>query len=132
MRLEITTPDRILVERADVAALRAEDASGWFGILPGHADFLTVLVPTVLSYRTDDGAEHFTAVRGGVLSVRGGALVTVATREGFAGDDLEALEAQMAAAVEAGREDEAAARTDTARLEAAAVRAVEDYLAARH
>ena len=47
MRLLITDPISIVADHADIAAVRAEDESGSFGILPGHADLLTVLVPSV-------------------------------------------------------------------------------------
>ena len=43
MRLTVTTPLAIVAEADDVAHLRAEDDTGAFGILPGHADFLTAL-----------------------------------------------------------------------------------------
>lgn len=48
--LLIATPQRILVNRDDIVALRAEDASGSFGLLPGHVDFLTVLSPSVVRW----------------------------------------------------------------------------------
>jgi F-type H+-transporting ATPase subunit epsilon len=40
MRLRIVTPMRLIVETDDIVSLRAEDETGAFGILPGHADFL--------------------------------------------------------------------------------------------
>lgn len=127
MKLVVATPERIMVDTDQAAALRAEDATGGFGVLPGHADLLTVLVPSVLAWRDRAGSEHYVAVRGGVLTVRGGA-VEVATPEAFAGDDLDALAADLAAAAAAASEREAEARTGTAGLEAAAVRRIEDYL----
>ena len=129
MKLVVATPERIVVETEQATALRAEDESGGFGVLPGHAELLTVLVPAVLSWRDRAGAEHYVAVRGGVLSVRGGA-VAVATPEAFAGDDIEAIAAALAAAAAVHREREAVARTETAALEAAAIRRIEDYLRA--
>ena len=43
----------------DVVSVRAEDASGSFGILPGHADFLTSLAPSVVRWRRRDGRAAF-------------------------------------------------------------------------
>ncbi len=43
MRLRITTPLAVVIDEDAVLALRAEDASGSFGIQPLHADFLTSL-----------------------------------------------------------------------------------------
>ncbi len=51
MKLTVTTPLAIVVEADDVAHLRAEDETGAFGILPGHADFLTALAISVVSWR---------------------------------------------------------------------------------
>ena len=56
LHLTITTPATVLVDRDDVARVRAEDESGGFGILPGHADLLTVLPASVVRWRSGDGA----------------------------------------------------------------------------
>ena len=74
-----------------VTAVRAEDLSGGFGILPGHADFLTVLAISVVSWSTAGDRRRHCAVRGGVLTVAAGQDVTVATREAILGDDLATL-----------------------------------------
>ena len=130
MKLTVTTPERVVVEADDVAALRAEDASGWFGLRPGHADLLAVLVPSVISWRGGDDVEHYVAVRGGVLTVAGGQRIEVATAQAVAGDDYDILDAALANAVEAAREEGAHARTEAIGLEASAVRALEAYLQA--
>ena len=51
MRLLITDPTAVVADHADVASVRAEDESGGFGILTGHADLLTVLTVSVVSWR---------------------------------------------------------------------------------
>ena len=130
MRLVVTTPDRVVLEADGVASLRAEDATGAFGILPGHADLLTVLAPSVIAWRDAGGAEHYVAVRGGILSVRDGSAVEVASREAVAGDDVEAIAAELAAVNETARDRDAAARTEAVGLEAAAVRRIQEYLQA--
>jgi len=50
MRLRIITPLFVVVDEDGVLALRAEDATGSFGILPRHADFLTRLAISVVSW----------------------------------------------------------------------------------
>ena len=97
LHLTVTTPAQILVDSGDVAAVRAEDESGSFGILPGHADLLTVLLPSVVRWRTADGVAHFCAVRGGVFTASAGRNVTIACREGVVGNSLEDLEAKVRA-----------------------------------
>ena len=89
MRLVIATPTGIVIDNRDVASTRAEDASGSFGILDGHADFLTALSVCVVSWREKNGAQRFCAVRRGTLAVRNGSEVSIATREALVGDDLE-------------------------------------------
>src|ERR1700733_2699859 len=95
LHLTIATPARVLFDSKEVVALRAEDASGSFGILPGHAAFLTVLAPSVLRWHGADGVEHFCAVKEGVLRVSGGHDVAIACREGMLGDSLDVLEEQV-------------------------------------
>src|SRR3546814_13306793 len=75
--------------------VRAEDDSGAFGVLHGHADFVTALTVSVISWRDRDRAEHNVAVRGGVLQVRAGERVEIATPEAVAGDDMPRLETEV-------------------------------------
>jgi F-type H+-transporting ATPase subunit epsilon len=128
LHLTVTTPAQILVESDDVAAVRAEDQSGSFGILPGHADLLTVLVPSVVRWRTTDGAARFCAVRGGVFSVSSGRNVAVACRQGVLGDSLEDLEAKVRTVRAQQLEADRKARVEQVRLHALAVRQLLRYL----
>jgi F-type H+-transporting ATPase subunit epsilon len=128
LHLTVTTPPQILVESDNVVAVRAEDQSGSFGILPGHADLLTVLVPSVLRWRTADGAARFCAVRGGVFTVASGRDVAVACREGVVGDSLDELEAKVRAVRAQDLEAERKARVEQIRLHALAVRQLVRYL----
>lgn len=122
MRLSVTTPLAVVLDAADVAHVRAEDATGAFGILPGHADFLTALSPSVVTWRGADAVEHHLAVRGGMLEVRGGEAVAIATREAVADDDLGKLRTKVLADFARRREDEARTRVDVQRLYFAAMR----------
>ena len=128
LHLTVTTPAHILVDSDDVVAVRAEDQSGSFGILPGHADLLTVLVPSVLRWRTADGAARFCAVRGGVFTVASGRDVAVACREGVVGDSLDELEAKVRAVRAQELEADRKARVEQIRLHALAVRQLVRYL----
>ncbi|MFM0500184.1 F0F1 ATP synthase subunit epsilon [Paraburkholderia caffeinilytica] len=128
LHLTIATPAAVLVDSTEVMALRAEDESGNFGILPGHADFLTVLVPCVIRWHGADNAPHFCAVEGGVLRVAQGRSVTIACRDGIRGDTLVELQAAVEAA-RAKRLDMARrARVEQTRLHAQAVRQLLRYL----
>lgn len=124
MRLTITTPLATLVQAGEVAHIRAEDPSGSFGVLPGHADFLTVLSVSVLTWKDSSGHEHHVALRGGMLSVRGGVAVIVATPEAVTRDDLHRLETEVLARYRRELEEERAAHTESQRLHLAAIRQI--------
>jgi F-type H+-transporting ATPase subunit epsilon len=128
LHLTITTPAAVLVDAVDVAAVRAEDESGGFGILPGHTDFLTVLPASVVRWRNGGGAVHFCALRGGVMTVVEGRRVAIACRQGTIGDDLEKLEAEVEALRAAELDAERRARVEQMRLHARAVRQLMRYL----
>jgi F-type H+-transporting ATPase subunit epsilon len=124
MKLTVSTPLAIVVDGEEIAQLRAEDATGSFGLLPRHADFLTVLTACVLSWRRPDGSERYLAVRGGMLEVQGGQSITVATREAIAGEDLEDLQSRVLAQFREQAEQERTARTDAQKLYVAAIRQI--------
>ncbi|MDA8048940.1 MAG: F0F1 ATP synthase subunit epsilon [Rhodospirillales bacterium] len=124
MKLLITEPVAVIAEHADVVSLRAEDESGGFGILEGHADLLTVLTPSVLIWRHADGQRGYCAVRGGVLSVRQGRGVAVATRQALLGTDLEELEGAVLNRFARETESERDARVAAARLHMMAIRRI--------
>ena len=130
MRLLITTPTAIVADLADVAALTAEDTSGRFGILDGHAEFLTALAPSVVSWRDKKGREGFCAVRGGVLTVEGGEQVSIATREAVVSDDIARLEHDVVAHYTRSTEEERKARVEAAVLRMKAIRRLIRYLQA--
>jgi F-type H+-transporting ATPase subunit epsilon len=112
MRLILLTPLHSALTIPDVQSLRGEDATGAFGILPRHADFVTVLTVSVLSWRTSAGREGFAAVRGGTLTVSGGDEIRVATPEAVVADSLDALHADVLARLQR----EAAAETQARRV----------------
>jgi F-type H+-transporting ATPase subunit epsilon len=129
MRLLITTPTTVVIDESDVAAVRAEDESGSFGILAGHADFLTALAVSVVSWRRSDGTpRRYCVVRHGVLSVTNGSLVAIATREAIAGDDLDHLEHVVLAGFRDSIEAERAARIASLQLQMNAIRQIVRYL----
>jgi len=128
MKLTVTTPLAIVASAADVAHLRAEDETGAFGILSGHADFLTALSVSVVSWRDHDGAEHHLAVRGGTLEVVDGDTITIATREAVADDDLGRLQREVLARMRRRLEEEQTARIDAQRLYLAAIRQICRFL----
>ena len=130
MRLLITTPTAVIADHADVVSLVAEDDSGSFGLLPGHADFVTVLSPSVVSWRRAYGRMGHCAVRRGVLSIEKGQSLFIATREAVMSESIEKLESDVIARFEASAEQERAARLEARALRMKAIRRIIHYLRA--
>lgn len=128
MRLSVVTPLAVVIETDGVAHLRAEDETGAFGILPGHADFLTALAVSVVSWRDAEGRAHHVAARGGLFEVRGGDEISIATPEAVPGEDLHRLETEVVSRFRQEVAEEQAARTDAQRLYLAAIRRIEGLL----
>lgn len=128
MRLLITTPTTVIVDDPQVVALRADDESGSFGILDGHADFLTALTVSIVRWRRADGAHRFCAVRRGVLSATKGSEVAIATRQAIEGDDLDHLEQVVLEEYRQGIDAERAARTASLQLQMKAIRQIVRFL----
>ncbi len=131
MRLRVTTPTAIVEDADGIAHLRAEDETGAFGILPGHAPFLTTLPISVVTWRTADAAPRHLAVRGGVLTVgpgtpeAPGTVIEIATRQAIREDDLAALERKVREVFLRDVEDEDRARTTARQLHLAAMRQIQ-------
>jgi F-type H+-transporting ATPase subunit epsilon len=119
MRLHIVTPLSVIVDE-QIDSLRAEDASGGFGILPGHAPFLTALAVSIVSWRSG-AVERFCAVRGGVLTVTG-ATLAIATREAVTGDDLATLDADVLMQFQADADAERVEHVEAVQLQMNAIR----------
>ncbi len=76
MRFELATPTRMLVS-SEVDEVVAPGTEGYFGVLPGHAPFLTTLGSGEVCYRTGRD-ERCLAVSGGFAEVTGERVIILA------------------------------------------------------
>ena len=76
MLFELATPTRMLVT-AEVDEVVAPGVEGYFGVLPGHAAFLTTLGPGEVTYRSGQ-TEHRVVVTGGFAEVRAERVIILA------------------------------------------------------
>ncbi len=120
MKLTVRLPSEILFEE-QVDRIKAEAENGWFGLLPKHLDFVTALVPGVVTFRPHGKPEEYLAVDHGIL-VKCGADVSVSTRNAVRGSDLTQLKEEVERQFRAREAREKAARAYEARLEADLVR----------
>ena len=131
MRLIVSTPMSIPIDEPSVQHVRAEDESGAFGVLAGHADFLTVLNPSVLSWRRQDNSLGHAAVSGGIFTVRDkGRLIEIATRQVVVADRLEDLADAVSEQFRAGSELDKTARVSSSQLQIRILRKIQEYLSA--
>jgi F-type H+-transporting ATPase subunit epsilon len=120
MSVTLRLPTRTLFEgRAE--KITAVAPNGAFGILPNHIDFVTALVPSVLTLRQSNGSEEIFGLDEGLLVKKGDRVVVVALR-GVHGDDLSTLENTVEASFIQMDEEERQARSALSRLEADMVR----------
>jgi F-type H+-transporting ATPase subunit epsilon len=124
MRLEVIVPAQVQLD-VTVSRIVAEAPDGHFGILPGHGDFVTELVPGILIYETETGRERFVALHAGTL-VKCGDHVRVAVENAVEGDDLARLRERVESDFRQQDDAERAARAALARLEASMVRRFRD------
>jgi F-type H+-transporting ATPase subunit epsilon len=76
LTLEVATPTRLLVSE-QVDEVIAPGSQGYFGVLPGHAPFLTTLGIGELTYRIGS-TEHSLSLAGGFAEVRNDKVIILA------------------------------------------------------
>jgi F-type H+-transporting ATPase subunit epsilon len=115
MKLKVLLPTNILVDQ-EVTKVTAEAKNGSFGILPRHVDFVTILIPGLFSFETEEG-EEFLAVAEGVL-VKRGTEVIVSVRNAVRGKNLGELRTAVEEQFKTLDDQEKKTRTVIAKFEA--------------
>ncbi len=120
MQVKLHLPTRTLFA-GQATQLFAVAQNGGFGILPNHIDFVTALVPSVLTLVTPQSVEQVFGIDEGLL-VKKGHIVDIAVRRGVQGDDLDTLRDMVRETFVEMDENERMARSALSRLEANMVR----------
>jgi F-type H+-transporting ATPase subunit epsilon len=120
MRLKILLPTEVLLDE-EAGKVTAEAQNGFFCLLPAHIDFVTALVPGLLSFKSKEGEEIFVAVDEGVL-VKEGQNVWVSTRNAMRGTELGRLRKTIEDTFKVLDDREKMARSTMAKIEAGFVR----------
>lgn len=68
-KLEVITPDRVVVSDDEVASVVAPGSEGYFGVLANHAPAMAELRIGKLTFRRADGASDVMAIGGGFVQV---------------------------------------------------------------
>lgn len=120
MKLKVVLPSEVFLDQPALKVV-AEAADGSFCLLPRHIDFVTALVPGILSYLAPGGEEHFLAVDEGILT-KCGEEVRVATWNAVRGLPLGELARAIDKQFRNLGEQQRKARAALGRLEASLVR----------
>jgi F-type H+-transporting ATPase subunit epsilon len=115
MRLKVLLPRKVLIDQ-EVTKVIAEAENGSFCLLPKHIDFVTALVPGILSF-VSAKEEEFLAVDEGIL-VKCAGEVMVSTRKAVRSKDLGTLKRTVKREFRVLDERERKTRTILAKLEA--------------
>jgi F-type H+-transporting ATPase subunit epsilon len=120
MRLRVLLPEQVLLD-TEILKLTAEAENGSFGLLPRHVDFVTALVPGILTFIAANKQEEFLAVDEGIL-VKCGPDVRVSTRNAVLGHELGELKRMIEERFKQVDEHERKSRDALYKLEADLVR----------
>jgi len=69
MKVDIVTPDRLLLSISDAVSLIVPAEEGYLGVLPGHAPLLARLVPGTITLKHANSTEEEFATSGGYVEV---------------------------------------------------------------
>ena len=107
IKLDVVTPTRTIISE-EVDEVTAPGADGEFGVLPGHAPFLTTLKAGELSYRK--GSEkRFVSIIWGFADVHGDKMIVLAERA----ETAEEIDVDRADAARRRAEERLAAATES-------------------
>jgi len=120
MRLKVWIPTEVLFDE-EVKKIKAQAEDGWFCILPRHIDFVTSLVPGILSFQLPNLETEYLAIDHGTM-IKCGPEVCLSTRRAARSVNLGTLKESVENQFKKLQEKEQAAREFEAKLEADIVR----------
>ncbi len=90
MQVRIFIPTEVFYENDTVTQIVAEGMEGYFTLLQRHIDYVSVLVPGIMTLEKDTGPNEYIAVDHGTL-VKKDDEITISTRNAVRGDSIEML-----------------------------------------
>jgi F-type H+-transporting ATPase subunit epsilon len=120
MKIKVLLPTEVMVEQK-VTKIVAEGQNGSFCLLPHHIEFVSALVPGILSFTLESGEEVFLAVDEGIL-VKCGSEVLVSTLNAVQDKNLNNLKQTVEEKFRTLDEREKLTRSALAKFESSMVR----------
>lgn len=131
LKLEVITPDGVVVSDDQVASVVAPGAEGYLGVLADHAPLMTEIGVGELDLRRKDNSTDILAVSGGFMEVLDNK-VTVLAESAELGSQIDIERAEEARRRAEERVARHAPEIDMDRAQAALLRAINRLSVARH
>lgn len=120
MNLRVLLPEKICWQ-GEVKKVIGEAYDGFFCLLPGHVDFVTIMIPGIFFALTDTQRDIYIAINEGIL-IKTKDQVTLSTGSAIIGDNLGSLKKQVEDNFMKINQQERGARNALQKLEADFVR----------
>lgn len=130
-RLEVVTPDRVVMSDKDIVSVVVPGTEGYLGVLADHAPLMSALAIGELEFRRADGSRDIMAVAGGFMEVFENT-VTVLAEGAELGAEIDIARAEEAVRRAEERIAAHAAEVDMDRAATALKRAINRLSVARH
>jgi F-type H+-transporting ATPase subunit epsilon len=75
---KLITPTGVVFD-GPVQEVTAVNSMGEFGVLPDHINYITALVPCVITVKVDNGQYRLFVVSGGLVEIKDGSMTVLAT-----------------------------------------------------
>jgi F-type H+-transporting ATPase subunit epsilon len=95
-KLEVITPDRVVISADDVTSVVAPGVEGYLGVLANHFPIMTALKIGRLNFKRADGSVKEMAISGGFMEVHNNT-VTVLAEAAEQADEIDLERAERAA-----------------------------------
>jgi len=77
-KLEVITPDRVVISADDVTSVVAPGVEGYLGVLANHSPLMTALKIGRLNFKRADGSVKEMAISGGFMEVHNNTVTVLA------------------------------------------------------
>jgi len=130
-KLEVITPDRVVLSDREIVSVVAPGVEGYLGVLANHAPLMTELTVGELDLRRADGASDSMAINDGFMEVHENTVTVLTDTAEMRGEiDIERAESALRRAEE--RLAAPSADIDTERARVALMRAINRLRVAQH
>lgn len=120
MQLILTTPQGIILQQ-NIRKITLETLDGYYTLLPRHVDFVSAVIPSIVSYLPEQENEKYAACHQGIV-VKKGDKITLSVQGAVLSETLPELQERIKTEFKQNEEQRKQLNTAMARLELGLVR----------